>query len=190
MIRRLRAKLHYWLNAEDYTPLLEKTLDDLRSDDTDVAIRAADFVLGLLPLTQAPPLRVYYNDIVCAAYKQLVCTNGLVHSKMSDLLEMMISLDMQATTELMLFLADEADSMQLAGILTALCKVLRSDMCMKDFPNQQVLSFFERHLDSRDDNIRSKAMAGALLMDYYFKASSPKPKHETEDELLKRDLNG
>ncbi|KAL1425417.1 hypothetical protein MTO96_019212 [Rhipicephalus appendiculatus] len=180
MIRRLRAKFHYWLNAEDYTPLLEKTLDDLRSDDTDVAIRAADFVLGLFPLLQAPSLRVHYNDIVCSAYKQLVCTNGLVRSKMSELLEMMIALDMQATTELMLFLADEADSMQLAGILTALCKVLRSDMCMKDFPNQQVLSFFEKYLDSRDDNIRSKAIAGALLMDYYFKAASPKP--ETEDD--------
>lgn len=180
MIRRLRAKLYGWLNADDYTPLLDKTLADLRSDDADVAVRAAELMLGLLPLLQkTPSFRVHYNDIVCAAYRQLLCNNGLVRLKMSELLEMMIELDMPATTELMLYLADEADAKQLSGILTALCKVIRKDVSLKDFPNQQVLSFFERHADSTDDNIRGKALAGALLMDYYFKAASSKP--NTED---------
>lgn len=176
MIRRLRTKLHYWLKAEDYSPLVDKTLMDLRSDDADATIRAADFILGLLPLMQAPPFRVHYNDIVCAAYEKLLCSDGLVRFKMCEVLEMMIELDMQATTELMLVLADEADSKQLAGILTALCRVLRRDICMKEFPNQQVLSFFEKYLDSADDNIRGKAIAGATLMDYYFKATSPSSK--------------
>ncbi|CAN7998017.1 unnamed protein product [Ixodes pacificus] len=172
MIRRLRTKIHYWLRTREYTSLFEKNLADLRGNDPEATLRAADFLMAALPaLRRASPLRAYYTEIVCSAYAQLLNNDKTVRFKMADLLELMVYIDMRATTELLLILADEAQVKQRSGILTVLCKVLVKDACLKEFPSRRVLSLFEKHLDSNDDIIRGKALAGAQLMDFYFKAS-------------------
>lgn len=175
MIRRLRTKIHYWLKADKYEELIAKCTRDLRSPDPEVAIKAAEFLMSVLPLLhKASPFKAHYTEIVCTAYNGLLNPDKMVRFKMADLLEVMILIDMRPTTELLLLFADEAQTRQLSGILTVLCKVLGkdgSDGSMKEFPNREVLSLFERHLYSGDDIIRGKALAGAQLMDYYFKAS-------------------
>ncbi|CAN7947705.1 unnamed protein product [Ixodes hexagonus] len=175
MIRRLRTvrtRIHYWLRSDQYTSLLEKNLEDLRGSNSEATLKAADFLMAVLPpLQRSSPFKAFYTEIVLTANAQLLNADKTVRFKMADLLELMVYVDMRPTTELLLLLADEAPTKQCSGILTVLCKVLGKDACLKEFPSRRVLSLFEKYVDSNDDIIRGKALAGAQLMDYYFKAS-------------------
>lgn len=172
MTNRIWTKICYWLQPAEYVCLVERYLEDLRSTDASKIVAAGNFFMGTLPpLRNAQPLKRYYIGIVCAAYTQLLHPDKNVRFKMADLLVVMVEIDMMSTTELLLLLAEEAEVVQLSGILTVLCRVLGKEKNMKAFPNRAVLTLFERHLNNSDDMIRGKALAGSQLLDYYFKSS-------------------